>query len=98
MATRRNDHEYTKRRDALKRRATRNNEACALCGQPIDYTLHYTHAMAFTADHITPVAAGGKMIGPLQPAHRGCNARKGDGTRAPKPKPTVTPVRATTTW
>lgn len=98
MATRRNDHEYTKRRDALKRRAMKNQEPCALCGEPIDFTLPYTHAKSFTADHIHPVNAGGNMIGPLQPSHRGCNSRKGDGTnKSPIPQP-MSPVRSTTTW
>lgn len=80
MATMRNDHSYTKKRDALKRQCKRNNSSCALCGNPIDYTLPYTHSMSFTADHIEAIANGGKMLGQLQPAHRSCNSRKGAKT------------------
>lgn len=90
MANKRNDHSYTKKRDALKRQCKANNKPCALCGKPIDYTLPYTHAMSFTADHIEAIANGGKMLGPLQPAHRSCNSRKGANqavkeVREPKP-------------
>lgn len=80
MANYRNDSSYVKKRDALKRQCKRNNSACALCGNPIDYTLPYTHAMSFTADHIKAIANGGKMLGQLQPAHRACNSRKGAKT------------------
>lgn len=37
--------------------------------------------MAFTADHVTPLAVGGHITGPLKPAHRACNSRRNDGTR-----------------
>ena len=77
MATYRNDRAYTARRDALKRRARRNNSPCHLCGRPFDWTLHYTHPMSFTADHIQAVATGGSMTGALKPAHRSCNSRRG---------------------
>lgn len=77
MPTMRNDHEYTKRRDALKRIAKKKNLPCHLCGQPINYQAHYTDRLAFTADHQTAVAAGGHMTGPLLPAHRACNSRRG---------------------
>lgn len=98
MATRRNDHEYTKRRDALKRRATLNQEPCALCLKPIDYTLHYLDAMAFTADHIESIKSGGRMLGPLQPAHRSCNSRKGAGANKAPQGVEISPVRPTTVW
>ena len=77
MATLRNDRAYTAKRDALKRRARREGSGCHLCGKPIDYTLDYRHPMAFTADHIDAVGAGGSMTGPLEPAHRSCNSRRG---------------------
>lgn len=51
---------------------------CKLCDLPIDSTLHYTHGMALTIDHIQPVAMGGTDdIDNLQPAHRSCNRLKG---------------------
>ena len=77
MATMRNDHSYVQRREALKRVAMKKNLPCHLCGDPIDYTAPYTDRRAFTADHIEPIAAGGSMTGPLKPAHRSCNSRRG---------------------
>ena len=80
MATRRNDHSYVKRRDALKARSRKNNAPCHLCqGKygPIDYDGDYRSPKAFTADHIEAVAAGGRMVGPLMPAHRSCNSKRG---------------------
>lgn len=77
MATYRNDRAYVAKRDALKRRARRDNNGCHLCGRAIDYDLDYRHPMAFTADHIEAVGAGGSMTGPLKPAHRSCNSRRG---------------------
>ena len=87
--TRRNEHEYVKRRDALRRRGKRLGLPCWLCGYPIDYDLDYRDAMSFTADHETAVAVGGSMLGPLKPAHRSCNSRRGVGRKLkdiPKPK------------
>ena len=60
MATRRNDHSYVKRRDALKARSRKNNAPCHLCGKAIAYDADYRSPMAFTADHVTAVAAGGR--------------------------------------
>lgn len=102
MATRRNDHEYTKRRDALKRRAKANNSPCHLCKGskgPILYDADYRDPLSFTADHVDAVAAGGKMLGVLMPAHRTCNSSRGNKTieeylgaqeakRVPKPRTT----------
>lgn len=69
MPSRRNDHSYVKRRDALKRKAQTNNWPCHLCGQPIAWDADYRDKLAFTADHIDAVAAGGRMLGQLAPAH-----------------------------
>ena len=80
MATRRNDHSYVKRRDALKARSRKNNAPCHLCkGKkgPILYDADYKHPLSFTADHVDAIAAGGRMLGPLMPAHRSCNSSKG---------------------
>ena len=77
MATSRDDRSYRARRDALKRIAMRKNLPCHLCGDTIDYTAPYTDRRAFTADHIEAIATGGSMTGPLKPAHRSCNSRRG---------------------
>lgn len=73
----------TKRSTTLrdKHRATiaRGQPPCAICGQPIDYTLPHDNPMAYTVDHIIPIAAGGPdTLNNLQPAHRDCNRQKGD--------------------
>lgn len=93
--------EYQRRRAVLKARVVREGLHCYLCEQPIDTTLDYRDRMAFTADHIVPVALGGSLSGAegLMPAHRGCNSRRGDTTNSrrktkptsrPKPNPSVT--------
>lgn len=66
----------------LKRKARKHNLPCHLCGQPFDWSLPYYDGMAFTADHVTPLGPGGAILGPLLPAHRSCNAKKGDGRKA----------------
>lgn len=84
----RNDHEYVKRRDALRRRGKRLRLPCWICGHPIDYDLESPDPMSFTADHVVPVGVGGSMTGELRPAHRSCNSRRGVGravTEIPKP-------------
>lgn len=69
---------YRRERDALRRRTKRENLPCAWCGKPIDTKLPYNHPMAFTADHPTPLATGGRLAGQqLKPFHRSCNAKKG---------------------
>jgi 5-methylcytosine-specific restriction endonuclease McrA len=74
----RNDHGYVVKREALKRWARENNEPCALCSRPFDFDLDWFHPMSFTADHVTPISRGGSLLGPLQPAHRACNSRRGN--------------------
>jgi hypothetical protein len=66
----------------LKRQAMKHGLVCWLCGEPFDWTLDYRDPMSFTADHVAPLARGGAINGPLKPAHRACNARRGDGRRA----------------
>lgn len=52
---------------------------CALCGQPIDYSLPAGHPLSFEVDEIVPVSRGGSPFerANVQPAHRICNERKG---------------------
>lgn len=88
--TYRNDREYVRRREALFRTTRTNNTPCHLCGKPFDFSLPYTHPMSLTADHLDPVANGGSMIGPLAPAHRSCNSRKGKKTNTTKTVETKT--------
>lgn len=76
MRTYRNDAEYVKRREGLKRIARRKGIPCAWCNEPIDFEADWKHPLSFTADHIEAVANGGSMHGPLQPMHRSCNSKK----------------------
>lgn len=75
-----------------RRRMMAIGAPCALCHQPIDYTLGMVvdpitgkrkpHPLSFVMDHKDPLAQGGaNEWDNLQPAHWICNARKGDGTR-----------------
>jgi len=60
---------------------------CALCGQPIDYTLASDDPDAFTVDHRIPRSARPDLAwdpGNLQPAHARCNKRRGDRENRPE--------------
>lgn len=70
---------------------------CAICGQPIDYTLPSGHPLSFEVDEVRPVSrwrefgypsakAAALDRGNVQPAHRICNQRKGNRL-AFRPKP-----------
>lgn len=78
------------RRTKLRNRMRAKGLPCALCGQPIDYSLPAGDPMSFELDEVLPVARwreGGYesaeqcALDPAnhQPAHRICNQRKGDG-------------------
>ena len=58
------------------------NLPCAWCGKPFDWTItNPNDPMAFTADHTTPIAQGGPLVGQqLKGMHRRCNALKSDDT------------------
>ena len=53
---------------------------CAICGQPVDFSLKFPDPMSPTADHIIPVAKGGSpsALENLQLAHLACNRAKSD--------------------
>ncbi|MGD6749158.1 HNH endonuclease [Streptomyces sp. BH105] len=54
---------------------------CSICGYDIDMTLPHLDPLAWTAEHVVPLSAGGDPYDRdnLRPAHRGCNSRKGSG-------------------
>ena len=73
------------RNNAAWRRLTadlkRTTSNCHLCGLWIDPTrCGRTDPLAFTADHLIPLARGGELLDPgnLAPAHRTCNSRRND--------------------
>lgn len=94
MATR-----NTTTRDRHRRTIAKDKPDCALCGEPIDYTLPHTDPRSFVVDHILPIHKGGDEhdINNKQAAHRDCNRAKSntvpDGMEAP-PRTFVT----TLTW
>jgi 5-methylcytosine-specific restriction endonuclease McrA len=66
-------------RDQHRAVIRRGKPPCALCEQPIDYTLHYLDPMAYVVDHIVPLAKGGvDDLANKQAAHRSCNRTKSD--------------------
>ena len=67
----------TTTRDKHRAAIARTQAPCAICGQPIDYTLNYNHEQSFVVDHIKPLARGGTdTINNKQAAHRNCNRNK----------------------
>lgn len=73
--TRRNTTTRTHHRAAL----SRTQPPCAICGEPIDYTLRYPDPRAYVVDHIIPLNRGGTdTLHNKQPAHNACNREKSD--------------------
>lgn len=79
MTPSRNDRNGHRRRK-LRLRVKAMGLPCAICGQPIDYSLPATHPLSYELDEIVPVSLGGSELDPsnVQPAHRICNERKGN--------------------
>lgn len=84
------DPRYRRRRARL---LAADDLVCAFCNLPIDKTIKWPHPMSPSADHIDPIAAGGHNLGPLQPAHYGCNSTAGakGAYHAPKKRRHVRP-------
>ncbi len=76
----------TTTRDRDRRTIARCKPPCALCEQPIDYTLKYPDPLCFTVDHITPIGRNPTperileldVLSNKQPAHFACNRDKWD--------------------
>ena len=66
-------------RDRHRKAIARTKPPCALCGDPIDYTLRYPDLMCFVVDHIIPWSLGGTDdLANKQAAHNTCNRQKWD--------------------
>ena len=83
------------RRTWIRKRWKAIGAPCALCGQPIDYSLGMVltpygrkrpHPMSFVVDEIVPVSQGGDPLdfANTRPAHWICNARRGNGRQRPE--------------
>lgn len=106
----RNNPQYVRQREALKRHYQAGDLPCAECGKPFlweyedrkAYPEYWKDPRSFTADHIAPIATGGHMapgIAGLRGLHRACNSRRGDGTRNKAPKsPIPTPLKTSRKW
>ena len=71
----------------MQERVWAEETVCGFCGDPVDQSLHHSHPMSKTVDHITPIAEGGAMYerSNLRLAHRRCNVKAGSlvpGARA----------------
>jgi 5-methylcytosine-specific restriction endonuclease McrA len=73
---------HTTRRNRHRRKIAQGRPPCHLCGLDIDYAASHLEPLAFTIDHILPLAKGGTdTIDNLAAAHRRCNLAKGDGPK-----------------
>jgi 5-methylcytosine-specific restriction endonuclease McrA len=74
----------TTQRDKDRATIGRGKPACALCGQPIDYTLPHKDPGEYVVDHILSLHRGGAdTLANKQAAHRLCNAKKAARLVAP---------------
>ena len=88
MATR-----NTTTRDRHRAAIARTKPPCALCEQPIDYTLKYPDPGAYVVDHIVPLGpsptperiAELDVLTNKQPAHAKCNRDKWDRIEGEQP-------------
>jgi 5-methylcytosine-specific restriction endonuclease McrA len=81
----------TTTRDQHRRTIARTKPDCALCGQPIDYTLRSPDPMSYEVDHIVPIARGGHDdLHNKQASHRQCNRAKWHTTPAPETRTYIT--------
>lgn len=67
----------TAQQDRDRKRIGHAKPACAICGNPIDYTLKWPDPMSFVVDHIKPLHKGGTdTLANKQAAHNTCNSKK----------------------
>lgn len=86
------------RRNELRAWLKAQGLPCAICGQPIDYSLEWwvdptdgrrkRHPLSFEVDEVVPVSRGGDPLSRsnVQPAHRICNQRRGNKPMQPTPR------------
>lgn len=96
------------RREQLRKRVLAAYDVCAICGQPVDKTLHTPHPLSAEVDEIIPVSRGGNPLAwdNVRLTHRRCNRLKSNRsddyaraqlTQTPQPKATSLPLN-TSTW
>lgn len=65
---------------ALKKRGKQTNTPCAICGQPIDYTLDYPDPNSCSVQHLIPRSVRPELTwepSNWAPAHLTCNKAQG---------------------
>jgi 5-methylcytosine-specific restriction endonuclease McrA len=97
MPTRyRPDHDGTHRLayERAKKIIFATQTVCAICGQPVDFSLKYPHPMCATVDHIIPIDRGGHPsdLSNLQLAHFTCNVKKANRIQQQSGKNSPHPV------
>lgn len=96
------------RRDKVRAVVRSWGRPCAICGDPIDYSLPPGDPWSFEVDEIIPVSKGGSPfdVDNCQPAHRRCNQWRGArgmgevlALRVAKDKsPSFPPPKPSTSW
>lgn len=77
---------HRRNRANLKRKTAEHNLPCALCGQPIDTTLHWRDPEAFAYDHKKSIVSHPELADVPsngQPSHKRCNENKSSGDERP---------------
>ena len=90
----------------IQARVYADEDACGLCGKPVDKTLPRKgldgrdDPRSKSVDHIIPVARGGAEYdrANCQLAHLGCNFRKNDGRGSVTPREPMPEVIASPIW
>lgn len=87
------------RRNKVRARVLREETECWLCGQPVDTTLPPGLPTSPEVDEVVPVSLGGDPYdrSNCRLAHRLCNQRRGNGTRARR-VPEAEGIKTARTW
>lgn len=72
---------------SLRARVLAEEDACYLCGKPVDKDLERGHPMAPEVDHVIPISRDGSRYdrGNVHLAHRLCNLAKSNKTTTERP-------------
>lgn len=74
----------TSQRDRDRATLRQLGAPCHICGERIDYDLHWPDPLCFVADHVRSLARGGiDRVTNKRAAHKVCNERKATKTHAP---------------
>lgn len=96
------------RRRQLRARVLAAYDTCAICGKPVDKSLHTPHPLSAEVDEIIPVSRGGDPLAwdNVRLTHRRCNRIKSNKSDAyararlehtPQPRATSLPLH-TSPW